>query len=261
MQQINTDSTVPAFLWDYSISFITDQPGLRDHYHHCYKVVISLDKSFKFSIDGQTFSGVRGYITNQDVPHSYSAPDLNILVSLIEVNSVWGLKLRTLLGDKSWVNMNTILKPAQYARVLPVNYKELSNAVLIPYVNNFLDSFFSMMPPSHTIHTDDRMQRVLQFIDKNLHNSLELEDLQPHINLSTERIRHLFVQQMHISFSQYVLWKRIRKTMQMAIAGESKLTEACYRFGFSDQAHFNKAFKRIFGVTPFGIIRYCRVLL
>jgi len=171
------------------------------------------------------------------------------------------LKLNGLLGDKSWLNMNMILHAKQYSNVLPDNYKELSNIKLIPYVNGFLESFFSMIPPSNRINIDDRIQRILKFIDVNLHRPLELEDLSKHINLSPERIRHLFVQQMHITFSQYVLWKRIRKTMEVVIKEESRIIEACHRFGFTDQSHFNRSFKRIFGLTPFGIIRNSRVLL
>ncbi|WP_221394637.1 helix-turn-helix transcriptional regulator [Dyadobacter sp. NIV53] len=90
---------------------------------------------------------------------------------------------------------------------------------------------------------------------------MELEDLSNYINLSPERIRHLFVEQMHIPFTQYVLWKRIRKTIQLVIREESTINEACHRFGFTDQPHFNRSFKRIFGLTPLVVIRNCRVLL
>lgn len=142
MHNIIFDSKISSFLWDYSISFISDKPGILEYYHHCYKIVVSLDKSFELTIDGQTVSGVTGFIVNLDIPHSYSAPGLNVLVNFVEANSLWGWKLRNLLGNESWLNIRKLLSAKECRQVFPVDYKELSNALLIPYVNKFLDSFF-----------------------------------------------------------------------------------------------------------------------
>jgi len=251
----------PGALWHYSISFIADTASVAEHYHHCYKIVVSLDNSFECMIDGQAFFGLKGFIINQSIPHSCFAPDANVLVNFIESDSLLGWQLRDLLAGKAYLNIDSVLSTEQYSQVLPPNYTELSNETLIPYVNTFLDSLLLNARPASDIVTDERIVVILQYIEQHLSETIDLEHLAGLINLSSERTRHLFVQEMGIPFTQYIMWQRIRKTMVVAITEESKLIEACLRFGFTDQPHFNRTFKRIFGMTPGGIIRYCRVLM
>ncbi|GAB3926137.1 helix-turn-helix transcriptional regulator [Larkinella terrae] len=257
----NTPPEQSASLWDYSLSFIADMASVVEHYHHCYKVVISLDNDFECLIDGQALFGLRGFIVNQTIPHSCYAPNANVLVNFIETGSFWGWQLRALLGDKTYLTIDSVLAPEQYLQVFPANYAELSNEKLVPHVNAFLNSLLPLTHQMSEFALDSRIQATLRYIDQNLHMHLELEDIANQLCLSPDRARHLFVQQMGIPFSQYILWKRIRNTMAVAITEESKLADACLRFGFTDQPHFNRTFKRIFGLPPVGIIRHCRVLL
>lgn len=248
--------------WEYSISFIADMGSVIEHNHHCYKVVISLNNDFECLIDGQVLVGLRGFVVNQTVPHSCYAPNASVLVNFVEADSLLGWKLRDLLADRSYLPIESVLAPEQFNQVLPTNYRELGNEVLIPYVNAFLNSLSPIVQQSSGLQpVDERIRLALCLIDQNLQERLELRDVASHINLSVDHARHLFVQQLGIPFSQYVRWKRIRKTMAVAVTEERKLTNACLRFGFTDQPHFNRTFKRIFGVTPSTIIRHCRVLL
>ena len=249
-------------LGDYSISYIADAPGVAEHYHSCYKVIVSLDHKFDCIIDGKILFGLRGLIINETVPHTFFTPESRVLVNLIKTDSFYGLQLRMLLSGNACLNINSILIPAQLDHVLPLNYAELPNNVLLPYVHTFLDSIFYLHKQLLNGRTaDERIRLALWFIDVNLHETLELEAVAVCINLSAGRTRHLFVQELGMPFSQYVVWKRIQKIMAVVIANEGKFTDVCLRFGFTDQSHFNHTFKRIFGLTPLNMIRNHRVLL
>ncbi|WP_221394634.1 AraC family transcriptional regulator [Dyadobacter sp. NIV53] len=248
-------------LGDFSISYIGSMVRVTEHYHNCYKVVVSLDQNFDCLIDGQILYGLRGLIVNETIPHTFFAPDSNVLVNFIKTDSLYGCQLRMLLADKAYLNIGSILDPGQLTQVLPFNYAELPNEVLLPHVQVFLDSIFYVQEQLNTRAADERIRLALWFIDGNLHDTLVLKAVAVCINLSAGRTRHLFAQELGMPFSQYVLWKRIQKTIAVAIAEESKLTDVCLRFGFTDQSHFNHTFKRIFGLTPRNMIRNHRVLL
>lgn len=255
------ESSTRFSLWDYSISFIVKTGSVAENYHHCYKIIISLDNSFGCLIDGQALFGLKGMIVNQSIPYSYYAPETHFLVNFIEPNSFWGQQLRTLLKDNAWLNIDSVVAEEKISDILPLKYDTFSDEELSLYVTTFLDSIFHSRIPVTNVVTDERIKQVLEYIDYNLHESLRLEDIADYVNLSADRIRHLFVIQMHIPFSQYLLWRRIRKVMEATLNKESKMNEACFNYGFTDQSHFNKTFKRIFGLTPGLLIRDARFLL
>lgn len=249
-----------ASLWDHSISFIANASYVKDHYHQCYKVVVSLDDTFDCCIDGQLLTGLRSLVINQTVPHSFDAKNTHLLMSFVKVDSPYGLQLRALLADKACINLNSFMAPGQLENIMPANYNELSNNVLIPHVKAFMNSIFFMTRVRENFVMDVRISVALLFIEQNLQGPLDLERIASKINLSIDRTRHLFITETGTSFSQYVLWKRIRKTLVAAIDNQASLSESCYHFGFVDQAHFNKSFKRYFGLTPGMVLRSTRLL-
>lgn len=248
-------------LWQTSLSFIAEHNTADIHYHHCYKIVVTLDNSFECLIDGHSYEGIRGFIINKAIPHQCIAPQSVVLVNFIETDCLLGRKLKDYLDGESWVDLGQILDPLQFNGVLPLNFRDLSNEELIPYVDRFLNSLVPGDESSAEFQEDSRVQIALEYINQNLHRRMDLEEISGEINLSIERTRHLFADRMGIPFSQYVLWQRIRKTMSAAVTEECKLTTASLQFGFMDQPHFNKTFKKIFGQPPVAIIRYCRILL
>jgi len=85
-----------------------------------------------------------------------------------------------------------------------------------------------------------------------------LEKIAHHIYLSPERTRHLFLEQIEIPFSQYILWKRIKGVLSATIKGNQTFFEASLQYGFTDQSHFNRFFKRMFGISATMILKNSR---
>lgn len=263
MEQTHFDKDRPGTLTSlghYSISYIADTPVVTEHYHNCYKVVVSLDHEFDCIIDGQVLFGLRCLIVNKTVPHTFFTPDSNMLVNFIKTDSLYGMKLHALLDKKACVDISSVIVAGQADQILPENYRLLPNDILIPYVHAFLNSIF-IRHLSDSPVADKRIQLALWYIEDNLNDMLKLKVVAAYINLSSDRTRHLFTQQTGTTFSQYVLWKRIQRTIALTIPENGRFNEICLQFGFTDQAHFNHSFKRIFGLTPRNMIRNNRFLL
>jgi AraC-like DNA-binding protein len=66
--------------------------------------------------------------------------------------------------------------------------------------------------------------------------------------LSVERFRHLFADDIGLTYGRYVLWGRLRLAAAELVAGRDATT-AAHAAGFADAAHFARTLKSTFGVT------------
>ena len=95
---------------------------------------------------------------------------------------------------------------------------------------------------------DDRIRKCLDWIDANhAVEGISVSMISEQVFLSESRLAHLFKENVGISIHQYILWKKIETAAKKSLEGYS-LTECAHFAGFTDSSHFNKAFKKMFGV-------------
>lgn len=70
-----------------------------------------------------------------------------------------------------------------------------------------------------------------------------------HAGLSTARLRALARAQLGVPLATWLAWRRLARAGQAMAAGAAP-AEAALAGGFSDQAHFTRAMRKVFGVTP-----------
>jgi len=256
-----TETNTTTSLADSIICYIGELDNDKDYYHSCYKLVVCLNQTFSCTIDGNILADRKGLIINKCVPHSFTAENARFLVILVKATGVYGERLCELLGNMACVNINLLLGLAQFNPLLPPDYMEMTNNELIAPVHRLLQYILSVRQVPVNTPQQVQMVKAIHFIEENLHDRLWLEDVAMHINLSSNRTRHVFIEQMGMSFSQYVLWRKIKKTLMVAILEKTNLTEACLQFGFTDQSHFNHTFKNILGSRPKEIVSCNRMLL
>lgn len=182
-----------------------------------------------------------------------------MLVSYIEIDSFRGWQLRGLLNGQAFVNMNCLLSPIQLEHAIPSNYNELPDGILGGFVKVLMESVFIMPPPDSFI-VNQSVQLALQFIESNLDNSLEAEDIACAINMSSEHFRYLFVQQMSIPFAHYVKWKRIRKSIAEALSNDNTQVLSYSDF-ILNHLDSDRVFKKVFGMSRSALLRKSRLLI
>ncbi|MFP6818199.1 helix-turn-helix domain-containing protein, partial [Acinetobacter sp.] len=68
-------------------------------------------------------------------------------------------------------------------------------------------------------------------------------------NLSESRFSHWFSDNFGISYRSYRKWLRLLQSFQ-AIDQDINLTSIAHHAHFSDQAHFSRTCKQMFGIQP-----------
>ncbi|MES3022943.1 MAG: helix-turn-helix domain-containing protein [Pseudomonadota bacterium] len=69
------------------------------------------------------------------------------------------------------------------------------------------------------------------------------------VGLSTSRLRALATQELGTSLAAWVMWRKLERAGK-SLTGGAGLAEAAFEAGFSDQAHFTRTMRKVFGITP-----------
>ena len=95
-----------------------------------------------------------------------------------------------------------------------------------------------------------RLVRAARFIDDNCHEPLLLSTVARKVGLSRNDFSEQFKAANKIGFSEYLCRARINRAKHLLRASPAAVQRVSAEAGFSHVAHFNRAFKRIVGVTP-----------
>lgn len=102
------------------------------------------------------------------------------------------------------------------------------------------------------VRLDERVEAAIIFSDRE--QRCPLREVAAAIGISPSRLSHLFSEQIGMSFRQYAVWCRTMQSWDLVMfSPEKSLTEVAYEMEFADLAHFSRAFKTVFGVTPSGL--------
>lgn len=97
---------------------------------------------------------------------------------------------------------------------------------------------------------DWRVQKIILFLESNLHRDIPLTEMARIVGLSSSRLRHIFKAQTDVTPTQYLNHLRMRKAKEQLETTSLSVKEIMASAGVSDPSNFMRAFKRAYGVTP-----------
>lgn len=95
-----------------------------------------------------------------------------------------------------------------------------------------------------------QLQVALEYIDVHCADVLRLSDLARLVGVSDTYFSHAFKAATGVPPHRFVMQERIRKAQALIAARPISLVEVAAQCGFSDQAHFNRVFRSVTGLTP-----------
>lgn len=122
---------------------------------------------------------------------------------------------------------------------------ELDN-LLISYLLQILRSG----EKTNTRAYSERVTDIIHFVEENLFEILDLEDLADRCNLSLSRFKHLFKEETGIPPSEYIIRRKVEKAQELIEEQELSIKDIAYDLGFSSPAYFSTVFRQYMGYSP-----------
>lgn len=212
------------------------------------QVIVSIRGTFDCMVNGQTIRAVSGVVLNRNIVHAVLAPDASVLIYYIDCHSPLAAMLQLQLDDQAWLDITQRIEALSISSV----YTPGSPDPLAQDASHLAVNVLTMLFPDvgQVALQQDRASKLMRFVDERVQQPLSLTDVAELLSLSVERTRHVFEEQMTMPFSQYVLWMRLRSVIQKSLQEKQPLFRTALDYGFADQSHFNRVFKRTFGTQP-----------
>jgi len=106
---------------------------------------------------------------------------------------------------------------------------------------------------------DSRVAAVAAIIKTNPSQNTSVKDLAEQVNISEDRLHHLFTADLGLPIHKYRIWLRLKQASMLYFSGHN-LTFAAHGAGFSDAAHFSRTFSRMYGAAPSKLLTADRKL-
>jgi len=94
------------------------------------------------------------------------------------------------------------------------------------------------------------VHKVMDYIRKNAHARLTLEDIAGQVYLSKSYLSSIFKQELGMSISSFINQVRIERCKRLLRETDLPLVQIAAEYGFEDQSYFSKVFKRFTGMSP-----------
>ena len=101
-----------------------------------------------------------------------------------------------------------------------------------------------------TLPHSRRINKIVQFVEKNYHHKISLEDVGELVGMSASSVSRFFKQRTRHNFWDYLNGVRIDRAAQRMIETEHTISEISYACGFNNISNFNRVFRERIGTTP-----------
>jgi two-component system, response regulator YesN len=108
----------------------------------------------------------------------------------------------------------------------------------------------SLLEHHDYIEDTPKTKRALSFLDKHFTEDVRLSTVSELCGLSESGFSRTFKKEQSITFSEYVMKKRIDHACELLKKPSMQIKAVAFSVGFNDLSYFTRIFRRYLGVTP-----------
>lgn len=113
-----------------------------------------------------------------------------------------------------------------------------------------LKAFFEQLSESDIHIHNVQIEKVISYIDNHYTEDLVLSEIAKHFKISTSYLSSLIKKETGATYSDYMMNKRLGMAKRLLNDPDLSIHDVVQRVGYKDYFHFNKLFKKHFGITP-----------
>ena len=200
------------------------------HQHAAYQLIVARDSKAKvLDKDGNEYCGTNLLIPPL-FPHIICSEEPLISLYIEAQSNITGLLLQYSHGNS--------------ISTLPSTGLPFSADTPLTSIVDILNSYANITADI----IDIRLKNILVKLGHNP-GFLSIAQAANEADISTSRLRTLVREQLGVPLSTWLLWRKLEYAAKALAYGHS-YAEAAIMGGFSDQAHFNRTMKNMFGIRP-----------
>ncbi|HEY4205549.1 MAG TPA: AraC family transcriptional regulator [Puia sp.] len=223
------------------------------HDHHAIQIALSFDHPFYVSTSEGSFKKVMAIIIDSDQPHECRAGNNTFLLLNIDPMTTIGRALKKNYLTRRAVSELPVEDSTQFLQGIEecLSAKRLDSRHVQELTRTYIRRLGALERPPVM---DERIGRIMLMLEEKKAETIKIEELAAEVSLSPGELTHLFKKQVGIPIKKYILWAR---TVQAArkVFETKDLREAALYAGFSDAPHFDRTFRKMFGLYPSSILR------
>jgi AraC-like DNA-binding protein len=125
-----------------------------------------------------------------------------------------------------------------------------SNLALANYLGTFIavDSFDNLV--SKPAHEPDEINEAITFMQKNIGETLTVEEIARHVNMSSSFFFKKFKHITGYSPVSYFNFLKIQKAIQLIHTRKHNINQVAAKIGINDPFYFSRLFKKQMGISP-----------
>ena len=243
--------------------FIVDMVYRPMHLHKELELCVVLSGSCRVSTDRQSFEAGPGEILLFDAGSSHelcaSGAPARLLTLQIsnsfcarfypQIRSIrFGCRgLSSCLGPEMLLALSNYLRDTPEA---PFACMAQINAIFAILLGGTPYRVLSDTENMTQTRNAERMHRILHYLETHYSEPVRLSEIAEREGLTQTYLSHLFREQLHIPFQDYLGRLRLEAAMLLLRQSDTTLTDAAYACGFSDPKYLNRSFQKNLGMSP-----------
>jgi AraC-like DNA-binding protein len=134
--------------------------------------------------------------------------------------------------------------PAEATFLIPLITREIVYRLLMGEQGNRLRHIALQGGQAH------RIARAIEWLRTEFDQPLQIDDIAQRLGMSVSSFHHHFKAVTAMSPLQFQKQIRLQEARRLMLGGDLDAASAGYRVGYNDASHFNREYKRLFGLPP-----------